>query len=349
MPPLAYLTPFGFLTLVPVGAWLGGPWTFASAAAIPLVLTVLDALLGKDASAAPGPAHPALAWLPRLYIVAQLATTVWVALRIAGGGSSPLEAVGLTVSNGVATGVFGLVAAHEMIHDRGRWDRALGLMLLGSVLYMHFSISHVRGHHRFAGSSADPTTARIGESLYAFLARSIVGQFRNAGRSTSKRMILYLAVEICVLLAVASVSLAALGFLVTNAVLAILLLETFNYVAHYGLSRRVAPDGSVEPLGPQHSWNSANRMNNAALFNMGRHSDHHLHRTRSYDRLQPIEGSPELPSGYAAALLTAFVPPLWRRAMDGRALRARAAIVPSKPRRASALFPPLADFAEGAR
>jgi alkane 1-monooxygenase len=60
-------------------------------------------------------------------------------------------------------------------------------------------------------------------------------------------------------------------------------------------------------------------MNNASLFNMGRHSDHHRHMARSYEGLEPLAGAAELPSGYAAALLTALVPPLWRRTMDARA------------------------------
>ena len=86
-----------------------------------------------------------------------------------------------------------------------------------------------------------------------------------------------------------------------------------------GLQREMAPDGCFEPLGPQHSWNSGNRMNNAALFNMGRHSDHHCNGTRHFQQLRPIEGAPELPSGYAAAMLTALVPRAWRRVMDPRA------------------------------
>jgi alkane 1-monooxygenase len=60
-------------------------------------------------------------------------------------------------------------------------------------------------------------------------------------------------------------------------------------------------------------------MNIASLFNMGRHSDHHRRMTRSYEALEPVEGAAELPSGYASALLTALVPPLWRRVMDPRA------------------------------
>ena len=64
-------------------------------------------------------------------------------------------------------------------------------------------------------------------------------------------------------------------------------------------------------------------MNNAALFNMGRHSDHHRVMTRTYEALDAMPRSAELPSGYAAALLTALVPRLWRRRMDSRVEDAR--------------------------
>jgi len=66
-------------------------------------------------------------------------------------------------------------------------------------------------------------------------------------------------------------------------------------------------------------------MNNAALFNMGRHSDHHRRMVRSYEGLELISGESQLPSGYAAALLTALIPPLWRRIMNPRAQSAAAA------------------------
>jgi alkane 1-monooxygenase len=66
-------------------------------------------------------------------------------------------------------------------------------------------------------------------------------------------------------------------------------------------------------------------MNNAALFNMGRHSDHHRRMTRSYEALEPVAAAAELPSGYAGAMLAALVPPLWRHLMDPRARAVMAA------------------------
>ena len=327
-----YLTPFAFLALLPLGGSLGGAWTFLAAAATPLCLATLDAALGEEESAQSS-AGRASRWLPRTYIVLQLAATAWAALQVSQLSTSVLEAVGLMISAGLTTGVFGFVAAHEMIHSRSSGERALGLALLGSVFYMHFRIAHVHGHHRRAATFDDPASARLGEGLYAFLIRSIAGQFREAWIfearrrrriglpviGSGNRMVQYLGLEAVLLLAVGLSSVRALAFLLGVAVLAIALLESFNYVAHYGLSRRTGRDGRIERLGPRHSWNSSRRMNNAALLNMGRHSDHHRIMTRHYDRLETLSGAAELPWGYAGALLTATVPPLWRRVMDARA------------------------------
>ncbi|WP_414692571.1 alkane 1-monooxygenase [Phenylobacterium sp.] len=333
MAALRYCTPFAFLALLPLGAWLGGGWTLAPAIATPLALTSLDAAFGDEhepAGAGAGPAHRLILWL---YIPLQLAAFAWAAAVAARPATSLAEAAGLALSAGVTLGVFGFVAAHDMIHSRSRAERALGLALLGAVFYMHFRIAHVHGHHRRAATWRDPASARLGESLYAFLPRSIVGQFaeawgfeadrlRRAGRAAvgpGNRVLGYLALEAGLLLVLGLVSLRALAFVAATALIAVALLESFNYVAHYGLTRRLAASGRPEPLGPQHSWNSARRMNNAALFNMGRHSDHHRLTQRPYQALEPLPGAAELPAGYAGALLTALIPPLWRRMMDPRA------------------------------
>src|SRR5205823_2500475 len=166
--------------LLPLGVWLGGAWTFIAAAATPLCLMGLDAALGDDRSPPDRTSETSARWLPRVYIVLQLAATAWAAMIVARPSTSLLEAAGLAVSAGVTTGVFGFVAAHEMIHSRDRRERALGLALLGSVFYMHFRIAHVYGHHRRAATFDDSATARLGEGLYSFIARSVAGQVREA-------------------------------------------------------------------------------------------------------------------------------------------------------------------------
>ncbi|WP_404326867.1 fatty acid desaturase [Aerophototrophica crusticola] len=50
-----------------------------------------------------------------------------------------------------------------------------------------------------------------------------------------------------------------------------------NYVEHYGLERRPTRPGAYEPVRPRHSWDSAHRLTNWTLFNLGLHADHHTH------------------------------------------------------------------------
>jgi alkane 1-monooxygenase len=317
MASLRYLTPFAFLALLPLGQLSGGGWTFLAAVATPLGLAALDAAFGNEAAAA-SRGFSKSRWVPRAYVVLQLAATAWAALHVASPSTGWIEAGGLTASAGVTTGVFGFVAAHELVHSREKRELALGLTFLASVFYMQFRIAHLYGHHRRAATFEDPASARLGEGLYAFIARSIGGQFREAWafearRSRRNRMIAYLAIEAMLLVALALASWRALLFVLAVAFIAVCLLEAFNYVAHYGLSR-----GAGERLEARHSWNSERRMNNASLLNMGRHSDHHRRASGSYETLTPVDRSARLPSGYAAALLTALVPPLWRRVMDPR-------------------------------
>ena len=165
---------------------MGGAWTFLAAAATPVVLIALDAAFGEERSVHAGVACPR--WVPRLYIVFQLVVTARVVAIVASPGTTSIEDVGLVLSTGVITGVFGFVAAHEMIHSADRRERALGLTLLGTVLYMHFRIAHVHGHHRRAATAGDPATAKLGEGLYSFIARTVAGQFREAWQFEAQRL-----------------------------------------------------------------------------------------------------------------------------------------------------------------
>jgi alkane 1-monooxygenase len=319
---------------VPLGFHLGGAWSFLLVGVLPLALVACDVVLGEDVVSEPSPAPYRL--LPWLYIPAQLAVTLWAGWIVARPATPMLEAVGLTLSTGVAAGVFGFLAAHEMVHSRHPGERGLGVVMLAAMLDMRFAISHVQGHHRRAATFDDPATARRGESVYAFIVRSLVGQAREAwtfetrrlvraGRSRlglGNRMVVYTAVEIGLTLAIAALSWRALAFFLVEAALAICLLEGFNYIAHYGLMRRPGADGRLEPLRPRHSWNTRRRANNATLFNMGRHADHHRFSARPYHELEVLDGGAQLPCGYAGVLLLAFVPPLFMWVMDPRAAAA---------------------------
>lgn len=325
-----YTGPFLILATVPLLYYAVGP--VASLATIGILLAVLLGAewvsgRGEVLKTTGGPYGHRL--LPYAYIPLQLSVTGW-AIVVAKQTTS-FGIVWLGLSLGVTAGVFGMLTAHEMIHGRSRGERLLGTAMLTGMAYRHFRIAHAYGHHRWAGTEHDAATARLGESCYAFLGRTLAGQFREAyeiecrrcrvrGRSLAANRVLQDIVATTLLLCAIAyfVGVPGLAFFVIQSAVAILVLEMFNYVAHYGLSRRKLADGRFEPIGDHHSWNSSNVAANLLLFNMGRHSFHHRRPAAPYQELGYVRTAPELPAGYAGSILLAFIPPLWRRVMDPR-------------------------------
>ncbi|HJT06588.1 MAG TPA: hypothetical protein VJ747_06670, partial [Stellaceae bacterium] len=127
--PVSAIIPLLLLGVVPLAYGAG---TAASWLSVPLLFagfTGLEHALGADDDA-PSQAPSTLAYrLPVwAYIAAQLGVILWgvaTASHIAAAG----RLVGLAVSTGAAAGVFGMLAAHEMIHSRRRAERALGLAM----------------------------------------------------------------------------------------------------------------------------------------------------------------------------------------------------------------------------
>jgi alkane 1-monooxygenase len=248
--------------------------------------------------------------------------------------TSAIGVFSLVLSVGITTGVFGMLAAHELIHSRSRGERVLGGIMLSGMSYRHFRIAHVHFHHRYAATERDSATARLGEGFYAFLIRTIPGQFReswlfertrlNTRGGLANRAVFDLAVTLLVCAAILILwQWQGLAFFLAQSFVAITVLELFNYIAHYGLIRRADFSGKPEPLADHHSWNSSNVLVNLLIFNMGRHSYHHRKPSASYQDLKYVRAAPELPAGYTGSILLALVPPLWRRIMDGRVLEQR--------------------------
>jgi alkane 1-monooxygenase len=268
-----------------------------------------------------------------VYVPLQLVSIGWAIDQIA--RTSALGIVSLTLSIGITTGVFGMLAAHELVHSRSRGERILGGIMLSGMAYRHFRIAHVHFHHRYAATARDSATARLGEGFYAFLVRTVSGQFAESWQFErarlnrkgiwSNRAIFDLAFTIVVCAAIfVAWHWQGLVFFMAQSFVAITVLELFNYIAHYGLMRRADISGKIEPLADHHSWNSSNVLVNLLIFNMGRHSYHHRKPSASYQELQYLRTAPELPAGYAGSILLALAPPLWRRVMDGRVLEQRA-------------------------
>ena len=115
---------------------------------------------------------------------------------------------------------------------------------------------------------------------------------------------------------------ALIPYVVISAVFGFTLLETVNYLEHYGLLRQKTAGGRYERCTPEHSWNSDHIVTNLFLYHLQRHSDHHANPTRRYQTLRSMDGAPNLPSGYASMIALTYFPPLWRKVMDHRVLDA---------------------------
>jgi alkane 1-monooxygenase len=143
-------------------------------------------------------------------------------------------------------------------------------------------------------------------------------------RTWSNRFLRYGATQGAIYLGVALwLGMPGLVAFAAQALVAVMLLETVNYIEHYGLERKEFSPGRYEPVLPRHSWNSAHRVSNWLLINLARHTDHHLVASKRYQVLNHLDDAPQLPAGYGTMMILAMVPPLWRRVMDPRAARWR--------------------------
>ena len=105
-------------------------------------------------------------------------------------------------------------------------------------------------------------------------------------------------------------------YFLAAAFMGILLLETVNYIEHYGLQRKATGENRYERTLPHHSWNSNYLYGRVLLFELSRHSDHHYMASRKYQILQHHENAPQLPTGYPGSMLLALLPPVWCSIMN---------------------------------
>jgi alkane 1-monooxygenase len=321
-----------------IGLWLGGPWSWLTVAVVYGLVPVLDWVWGTSAASPEGAAlqrarDSRLASVPLYLAVPVQLVLLWGFAAAWQGEAGAMARSGWILSMALTFGGYGIVIAHELVHRRSPLESWLGRLLLMMVLYMHFAIEHVRGHHATVGTEADPASARAGQAVYGFVLRSVPGQFASAWRLETGRLArrgrtpLSAGNEMLWMAAIQAGWLAAIGWAfgagvlaayVMIAVLAFCLLEVVNYVEHYGLRRGTDARGRLEPVRARHSWNSDHRASRALLFELPRHADHHMSANRPYQTLQSVPGAPQLPAGYPAMVLLALLPPLWFRVMDKR-------------------------------
>jgi alkane 1-monooxygenase len=320
------LVTLSFLVTGPHSWWLALAWGVG-----PIVVLVLT-----DNAAPPDKRQPP-ANLPRwpfdvqVWLLSALQITNHVlAWRMAShlsfgswqaAGVSVANIVGIGVLGGVTAGYSGIVLAHELVHRRNRFEFNLGRLLLAFVSYEQFATEHVRGHHPRLGTMEDPATARFEETMKEFFRRTVPGQFKSAwhlekvrlgltpGASMSffdLRMLQHRVLQgVVVEIGIAATAFALFGPIALAAFLvqsytAILMLETVNYIEHWGIQRTTRRVTTVD------SWDTDNAVTLRTLIGLSRHADHHSQAARPYQELRYFEESPKMPLGYYGTIVMAL-------------------------------------------
>jgi len=241
------------------------------------------------------------------------------------------EGMGRIFTMGLLCGTFGINVGHELGHRVNKIEQLLAKLLLATSLYMHFFIEHNKGHHKHVATPQDPSSAHFNETVYVFYLRTIALSYLSAWHIANEDSLRMYGQKIhyknemiqahfyqflligCIWMAFGSL---VTGYFLAAAFLGILLLETVNYIEHYGLQRKEISAGKYERTLPHHSWNSNHVLGRIMLFELSRHSDHHYLASRKYQVLKHHEAAPQLPTGYPGSMILSLFPPLWFKIMN---------------------------------
>jgi alkane 1-monooxygenase len=313
--------------------WFGPVFVFG-------IIPLVDLLTGLDRNNPPDEVIESLEndryyrWVTYAFIPMQYVSLVWGAWMLGSNALDVADKIGLSLGVGMVAGI-AINTAHEMGHKKEQHERWFARIALAQPFYGHFFIEHNRGHHVRVATPEDPASSRVGETVWGFLPRTVWGSLKSSWGLERRRLERRkqspwtLRNDILNAWAMSVVLwgglMLAFGwqifpYLVIQAVVGIWLLESVNYLEHYGMLRQKTESGRYERVNPSHSWNSNNIGTNVLLYHLQRHSDHHANPTRRYQALRDFKESPVLPTGYAGMIVLTWVPAIWRRVMDPRVL-----------------------------
>ena len=270
-------------------------------------------------------------WILYLSVPVQLLMLISFLFVIELTAVNSVDYFGKVFAMGLLCGVLGINIGHELGHRSSRWEQFLGELLLLTSLNTHFLPYHNEGHHREVATPDDAATAKKGQPLFSFWITSHFGSYAKAWEiensrmkrlgkrrfSFSNRMIIYSIANLVLVFGIYYYfDFKVLLAFILAAVIGILLLETVNYIEHYGLLRRKNESGRYERVKHWHSWNSDHQIGRLMLFNLSRHSDHHYKASKKYQVLESLPESPQMPTGYPGMMMLALIPPLWFSVMD---------------------------------
>ncbi len=272
-------------------------------------------------------------YLLYLVVLLQIPTLFFFLHSLTDTHLATIDIVARVITIGMLCGIFGINVAHELGHRHTKFEQSLAKLSLLTSLYTHFFIEHNKGHHKNVATPNDPSSARYNEWIYAFYCRTIAFTYLSAwhiandevkkkGKSIFTLSNEMIQLQLLQLALIATIYFVFGGtillYFLGAALMGILLLETVNYIEHYGLQRKQTSDNKFERAMPHHSWNSNHVFGRMVLFELTRHSDHHYLASKKYQVLRHHDSSPQLPTGYPGSMLIALVPPLWCAVMNGK-------------------------------
>lgn len=305
-----------------LGMTLGGIWNWTVPVVIFIVSPVLEAIVGRRDT--PKASEIKLHFFDAYILLAAPFLTLFLGFSLFHYlHSEGWEAVGILLSSGIVMGFMGLTIVHELMHRKQKLHRWAAYSMLWLVNYGHWGVEHVHGHHKNIATLKDAVTARKNEWLYAFWFRAITQSFlKSLKHDRSKkwwknRIYFSLAAQTAITATVfALFGWDGLVFHLGQSLTAIVLLESVEYIQHYGLLRKQRPDGSYEPTQQHHAWDCDYYLTNITLINLGYHSFHHRNPFVKYEDLQAQKGTCLMPYGYSGMILMATVPPLFFKVMN---------------------------------
>lgn len=106
------------------------------------------------------------------YWLLDFASCVWLLNGISNGtfGQTTSSLI-LYALCGANIGSTNAAVGHELFHRKQLIHKIAGTLAYVKMLYAHSVIQHIRSHHKKVGTPEDPSTARLGESLFHFWGR----------------------------------------------------------------------------------------------------------------------------------------------------------------------------------
>lgn len=329
----AYLVPFVAL----FSLYMGGYLSYSAVVLVFVIVPFIELFTSVDTSNM-NEVEEAMAiddkfydYLLYLLVPFQFLILAYFLYRISTPDLEFYEIIGMTTALGMACGL-SINNAHELGHRNTKFEQFLSKLLLMSTLYMHFFIEHNRGHHLHVATEEDPASSRYGEVIYLFYFRTIFYSWLSAWELEEKRLrragknVLSFDNEMLVFQIIQLALISTIGLLfglkvlicfIVGAFIGILMLETVNYIEHYGLQRKKVGKRYERTL-PIHSWNSSHPFGRMIMLELSRHSDHHYIANRKYQLLRHFDNSPQMPTGYPGMMLLALIPPIWFKIMHKR-------------------------------